>query len=193
MSNPADLPLDPRSLDVGGATDRLPGAIRIDLDPRSRADVNHDLDVVPWPFPDSTFEFVRAFDVLDHVVDLEGCLKELHRICQPGAAIHVRLPFLKGLRLASDPAQRLVATSRTFDPFDPTRGPGLGHAGAPFRLVAVHYERGYTSSRLGRALARVDRRLLPFLERHMVGYELCFARLYPMHKVYYELRVVKGT
>ena len=191
MSNPADLPLDPRSLDVGCGTDKLPGAVGIDINPHSHADVVHDLDVVPWPFADDTFEFVRAFDVLEYVADLEGCMRELHRVCQPGAAIHVRMPFPGSPRRAPGPAPRRSATSRTFDPFDPARRDG--RPGAPFDLVAVHYEHGHTASWLGRARALVDRRLLPLIERHRHDYEDHFARLYPMQRVYYELRVIKGT
>src|SRR5437762_5157982 len=69
-----------KSLDLGCGRDKLPGAIGIDANPRSDADVIHDLDRFPWPFDDDTFGYVRALDVLEHVADFDGCMKELHRV-----------------------------------------------------------------------------------------------------------------
>jgi len=43
-------------LDVGCGTNKHPGAIGLDYNPRTGADVIHDLNEVPYPFPDDEFD-----------------------------------------------------------------------------------------------------------------------------------------
>jgi hypothetical protein len=179
-----------RTLDVGCGNDKLPNAIGMDIDPQSAADVIHDMDVLPWPFEDSTFEFVRAQDVLEHVNDFVGCMEELHRICAHGAFVDVRMPFTNGP--ASDPPGKRSATSETFNGFDPNRPLDMhSNARARFELVRMQYECGYPATLLGRARLELDRKLLPIAHRHTVQYEHFFTRIYPMHKVQFLLRVFK--
>jgi hypothetical protein len=40
-------------LDVGCGKNKRKGAIGIDIDPNSDADVIHDLNIFPWPFNDN--------------------------------------------------------------------------------------------------------------------------------------------
>jgi 2-polyprenyl-3-methyl-5-hydroxy-6-metoxy-1,4-benzoquinol methylase len=35
---------------------------------------------------------VHAYDVLEHVDDVAETLEEIHRICRPGASLHVTVP-----------------------------------------------------------------------------------------------------
>jgi SAM-dependent methyltransferase len=45
------------------------------------------------PFLDGAFDFVCAFDILEHVVDDEGALAELSRVASPGAALLLSVPL----------------------------------------------------------------------------------------------------
>lgn len=38
----------------------------LDIDPNAGADVVHDLDVLPYPFEDNTFDEIHAYEVLEH-------------------------------------------------------------------------------------------------------------------------------
>jgi SAM-dependent methyltransferase len=45
------------------------------------------------PFRDASFDFVCAFDILEHVVDDEGALGELARVAEPGAHLLISVPL----------------------------------------------------------------------------------------------------
>lgn len=45
------------------------------------------------PFQDASFDFVCAFDILEHVVDDEGALGELSRVAEPGARLLLSVPL----------------------------------------------------------------------------------------------------
>ncbi|TCV94022.1 methyltransferase family protein [Luteibacter rhizovicinus] len=45
------------------------------------------------PFVDNSFDFVCAFDILEHVVNDEGALGELARVARPGASLLLSVPL----------------------------------------------------------------------------------------------------
>ena len=45
-----------RILDVGCGQNKYPGAVGIDSNPRTQADVIHDLGITPYPFADTEFD-----------------------------------------------------------------------------------------------------------------------------------------
>ena len=180
-----------RILDLGCGRDKLPGAVGMDQNPRSDADIIHDLDRTPWPLAADSFDFVRAQDVLEHVQDFFGVMEEIYRVCRDGAEILVRMPFMSSLHFATDPTHRRAGTSGTFDYFDPTRPLGrYTYTSARFERVAFHYGRFYPGA-VGKLFKLADRVLVPYCERHATSYEHYFAYVYPMHDVTYTLRVIK--
>ena len=44
------------------------------------------------PFQDDGFDTVTAFDILEHVIDLDKSISEIERVCKPGGLIIVNLP-----------------------------------------------------------------------------------------------------
>ena len=181
-----------RVLDIGCGNDKLPGAVGIDVNPNSAADIVRSLDDLPWPLEESSFDRIRAQDVLEHVENFLGVVTEIHRVGKPGALVEVRMPFMSSSNYATDPTHRRSATSRTFDYFDPTKDLAkYGYSPARFSLVEFHYVRGYVNNVTGRLMKLLDRGVVPWLERYPETYESYFAYLYPMHDVSYVLRVEK--
>jgi len=83
-----------RILDVGCGRAKYPGAIGLDVNPLTDADVIADLNRFPWPFPDSTFDRVLCHHIVEHVTDLVRFMEEIHRIARPGALVEIaRLTF----------------------------------------------------------------------------------------------------
>jgi len=182
-----------RILDVGCGRDKLPGAIGIDSNPRSDADIVHDIDQRPWPIESDSITRVRAQDVLEHVADFFGVMSEIHRVCVDGAIVDVRMPFMSSLNFATDPTHRRAGTSGTFDYFDPSRPLGnYRYTDARFDLIEFRYGRFYHGLP-GAFFKLIDRLLLPYFERKSAIYEHYFAYIYPVHEISYRLRVRKTT
>lgn len=53
--------------------------------------------VEEMPFPDDSFDLVLALDVIEHVSDDLGALKELFRVLRPGGSLLVTVPALRML------------------------------------------------------------------------------------------------
>jgi SAM-dependent methyltransferase len=107
LTDPSQFDLRPagrgRLLDVGCGSKKHAGAIGIDRSPATNADIVHDLDVVPWPVEDESFDEVVLQDVLEHLRDPYAAFGELHRITRPGARIQLRTPHFSSVLAYSDP------------------------------------------------------------------------------------------
>ena len=56
-------------------------------------DFAHDLDQVPWPWSDATFDEVLALDVFEHLhIDVVQWIGECYRILKPGGFLDLRVP-----------------------------------------------------------------------------------------------------
>src|SRR5688500_12979615 len=74
-------------LDVGCGTNKYDGAIGLDNNPRTAADVIHDLGELPYPFPDNEFDLIVSNHVVEHVPDVMAFIGVLYRIAKPGGRI----------------------------------------------------------------------------------------------------------
>ncbi|MBI4519856.1 MAG: methyltransferase domain-containing protein, partial [Gemmatimonadetes bacterium] len=106
-----------RRLNLGCGRKPLAGAVNLDASDRVGADVVHDLDVRPWPFSDAQFDEVHAYDVIEHVADVVGTLEEIHRICRPGAVVHITVPHFSSANAFTDVTHRHWFGWRSFDTF----------------------------------------------------------------------------
>jgi hypothetical protein len=180
-----------RVLDLGCGRDKLPGAWGVDANPRSDADLIHDLDVRPWPLETSSFDHIRAQDVLEHVGDFIATMEEIYRVAKNGATLDVRMPFMSSLNFATDPTHRRAATSCTFDYFDASKPLGqYSYSQARFKLLAFRYGRFYHGT-IGSIMKVFDKIMLPLCHRKSVIYEHYFAYIYPMHEITFSLQAMK--
>ena len=83
-------------------------------------DVAHDLNVVPWPWEDNSFQTIVAIDVLEHLDDFIQFFNECWRILQPGGEIHVRVPRYDFINVHIDPTHRRGYHPESFDYLDPS-------------------------------------------------------------------------
>lgn len=107
-------------LDLGCGTRKRPGAIGLDINPRSAADVVHDLNALPYPFPDAEFEEIYLDNVIEHLEDVIKVVEELHRLSKPGALVKVVVPYFRARWACIDPTHRHFFTVDSFSYFDPT-------------------------------------------------------------------------
>jgi SAM-dependent methyltransferase len=104
----------PRVLDIGCGTNKIPGAIGMDVNRRSAADVIHDLDDIPYPFPDNQFDEVVGRHVIEHVRDPLAVVMELHRITRPGGLVKLIAPHWTNPDFATDLTHRNHLNSYSF-------------------------------------------------------------------------------
>jgi SAM-dependent methyltransferase len=95
-----------RILDVGCGVNKYPGAIGIDRNSRTSADVLCDLDHFPYPFRDSSFDQLRAVHVIEHVSDVIRTIEEFHRLVRGGGTIHIVTPHYTDFSSFCDPTHR---------------------------------------------------------------------------------------
>lgn len=108
-------------LDVGCGVNKTEGAIGLDNNPRTGADVIHDLGKIPYPFADNEFDFVVSNHVVEHIPDVMAFVSELHRITKPGGKIRLLTPHYTNPDWASDPTHRNHFNSYSFNTFMPDR------------------------------------------------------------------------
>jgi SAM-dependent methyltransferase len=115
-----------KTLDVGCGIRKHPGAIGIDRNPASRADVICDLDRIPYPFHDNSFDRLLAIHVIEHVSDVIRAMEEFHRLVRRGGSIRIETPHYTDFSSFCDPTHRSHLTSFSFRYFGPDHG-GFGY------------------------------------------------------------------
>lgn len=103
-----------RTLDVGCGINKLAGAIGIDRNPRTRADVLCDLDHFPYPFRDSSFERLQAIHVIEHLSDVIRSMEEFHRLVRAGGTVFLATPHYTDFSSFCDPTHRWHLNSFSF-------------------------------------------------------------------------------
>jgi SAM-dependent methyltransferase len=163
-----------RILDVGCGIRKAPGAIGIDRNPASKADVLCDLDRFPYPFADGTFDRVVAIHVIEHVADVIRAMEEFHRLVKPHGSIRIETPHYTDFSSFCDPTHRSHLNSFSFRYFGENHG-GFGY---------------YSQARLRQVKVRIKLlRLWKYL-----GFELLVNRFtwYRKFWEYYLCYVVRG-
>ncbi|MGI8996247.1 MAG: methyltransferase domain-containing protein, partial [Pyrinomonadaceae bacterium] len=93
---------------------KTPGSIGLDNNPRTDADVIHDLDVTPYPFPDNEFDLIIGNQVIEHLDDVLAVVAELYRIAKPGAIIRLDTPHYSDIASYTDPTHKRHLTTESF-------------------------------------------------------------------------------
>lgn len=105
-------------LDLGCGNKKYPGAVGIDMNPLSDADIIHDLNSVPYPFEDSMFDEIIADNIIEHLNNVIQVMEELARISKVGATIKVIVPYFRSKWAYIDPTHRHYFTVDSFAYFD---------------------------------------------------------------------------
>lgn len=104
-------------LDVGCGANKTEGAIGLDNNPRTGADIIHDLGELPYPFPDNEFDLVVSNHVVEHVPNVMAFVTELYRVTRHGGRIKLLTPHYTNPDWPNDPTHRNHINSYTFNTF----------------------------------------------------------------------------
>ncbi|HBY62421.1 MAG TPA: methyltransferase type 11 [Solibacterales bacterium] len=126
-----------RVLDVGCGVNKRAGALGIDRNPRTKADVLCELDHFPYPFRDASFDELHATHVIEHVSDVVRTMEEFHRLVRPGGRIHIVTPHYTDFSSFCDPTHRWHLNSFSFRYFGQDNA-GYGYySNARLREISV--------------------------------------------------------
>jgi ubiquinone/menaquinone biosynthesis C-methylase UbiE len=177
----------PRVLELGCGFSKTPGAFGVDIIEGSVADLIHNLDVLRCPLEDSSWDRIICKDVLEHVAHFVRMMEEIWRVAASGAIVEVRAPFMSSVNYFSDPTPRRAFTSRSFDYFiEGTLAFRLGYSKTRVEMIRCEYDAEDRPLRRG-----FHRWALDWANRNKAEYENRYAFLYPLYKIFFELRVVK--
>lgn len=106
-------------LNLGCGNKKISSFIGVDHIKIAAADVNHDLNVTPYPFVFNSVDEIIADNILEHLNDIIAVMEEIHRICRNGAIIKISLPYYKSSGAFSDPTHKHFFTENSFQYFTP--------------------------------------------------------------------------
>ena len=184
-------------LDVGCGTAKTPGAVGIDFNPATAADIVHDLNQYPWPLQDNAFDRIVCNHIVEHVTDLIRFMEEIHRVGRPGALVEIVTPHFSSRFSYTDPTHLRHLSLFSLDYF-------IEHAAFQPSLISRALETQspvadfYSQARFRKVRAHL-RFARPFrlagvqwlANRFPHFYEAYWAFVFPARDLYFTLRIVK--
>ncbi|MBN1162194.1 class I SAM-dependent methyltransferase [Patescibacteria group bacterium] len=122
-------------LNLGCGDKKLKGAVNVDKSNLHNVDIVHDLNIIPYPFPDAHADEIHMYHVLEHLDDPIAVMEEVHRILKPGGILYLRVPHFSSLYAWGDITHKRAYSLNAFDIFDEsTRLRDLGYTKAKFKI-----------------------------------------------------------
>jgi SAM-dependent methyltransferase len=168
-------------LNLGCGLKHLPEAVNLDVTAETNPDLIHDLNSLPWPFPDDHFREVLAYDVLEHLEDLIAAMEEIHRVCQDGAVVRITVPHFSCANAFTDPTHRRLLGYFSFD-YATGENEIQFYTRARFKKLANRIL--FYPSLLNKLVWRLA-------NRYPSAYERRWAWMFPAWYLYFELQVQK--
>ena len=103
----------PLRLNLGCCDMPLSGFVNVDVIPGAGVDQVADLRQ-PWPWTDHTVDYIRAFDIIEHLPDKIHTMNELWRVLRPGGRAEIAVPNTEGSGAFQDPTHVSFWNRRSF-------------------------------------------------------------------------------
>lgn len=174
------------TLHIGCGKNKVPGSIGVDLNPKSNADIIHNLNRFPYPFPNNRFDQIMAFNIIEHLDDIVKVMEEIYRIAKIGAKVYITTGHFSSLDSFTDPTHKHFFTSRTLDYFIPgTHLYKYDYSEARYKKIRVWIGPEKNVNPLLKFI-------LTLINKNVVFYEKRFAFIFPVGCISYELEVIKS-
>ncbi len=102
VSQASDDITDNLRLDLGCGLRKTEGFVGVDIHDWEGVDVVADL-TRRFPFPDSSVDEIKAYNIIEHLPDRIHTMNEMWRICKPGAIVDILVPSTDGRGAFQDP------------------------------------------------------------------------------------------
>ena len=84
----------------------------MDINPACNPDVLGSVEAIP--FPDESFESLKAVHVLEHIENIVQAMDECHRVLKKNGRFHIRVPLFPTLGSIADPTHKRYFIPETF-------------------------------------------------------------------------------
>lgn len=108
-------------LNLGCGNNYLQGYINVDRMP-GIADIVHDLDEIPYPWPDNSVDEILMRHVLEHLQDIRKVMDELWRLLRPRGQLVLYVPHFSHFQALTHPEHRHAFHYNSFQMFTPQSG-----------------------------------------------------------------------
>jgi ubiquinone/menaquinone biosynthesis C-methylase UbiE len=184
-------------LDVGCGNAKTRGAIGIDFNAHTAADIVHDLNCYPWPLPDDAFDQIVCKHIVEHVADFVRFVEEVHRVARAGARVEIVTPHFSSRFSYTDPTHLRHLSLFAFDylinhpPFNPSLISRAFETQSP--LVEFYSRVRFVKTRAFLRFARPFRLtgIQWLANRFPYFYEAYLAFIFPARDLYFTLTVIK--
>ena len=170
-----------KKLNLGCGLDIMNGHINLDFVNLNGIDVIRDLNKFPYPLKDNEFDEIYTSYVLEHLDDFILTMKELKRICKPGAKIKIRVPHFSCGVSYRDPTHKRLFSYHTFDYFTSECFYNL----PKFKILY----RKLNFTRL--SFTFLNKLFNPIININPTLYERFLCWIFPCSEIHFELGVVK--
>jgi SAM-dependent methyltransferase len=115
------------SLDVGCGNNDIKGWVGMDLRPLKNVDIVHDIQVFPWPLPDSVCSRILMSHIYEHIEPKHRIrlIDECWRVIRPDGQLFLSSPYAMSMGAFQDPTHYPCPNEVTFTYFDPEKSPIL--------------------------------------------------------------------
>jgi len=97
------------------------GGTYVGIDLMDERFINSKVDACHLPFPDSSFDLIVQFHVLEHIPDDGLAIREMARVLKPGGMCLVQVPCLRDRQTDEDPSAPVEERIRRFGQADHIR------------------------------------------------------------------------
>lgn len=183
-----------KKLNLGCGNKILENYINIDVVDYG-GNIIHDLNKIPYPFEDNTFDEILASHILEHLNNFNQVINELYRIAKPGGIIKVFAPFFLNTKYFGDPDHKIPFSIRTFDNYEYLENKKLKF----YEKWKLNHQTNYKTQAKFEILEKKFnvsnfiplRWLNPIVNLEPVIYERLFAGILSPEEVIFILKVVK--
>jgi len=106
-----------KKLNLGCCTDIRDEFDNLDIVKFKGVDIVWNLNKFPYPIKDNTYDEIHAICVLEHLDDMEKCLREWHRILKKDGKLIIKVPYDISYACWTGWQHKRGFNLRTFTPF----------------------------------------------------------------------------
>ncbi len=177
---------DKKVLHIGSGKNKLPGTTSIDILDLPGVDIVHNLDIIPWPFEDNSYDLIFAHSVFEHLEDQVALMEEMARILKPEGRLIITVPHFRCVDAFTDSTHTHFFTTQSMDYYIPgNKLSDYEYTKQQYKLIGFWLGWPQPSSNpLVNILKGLFKRYPRFYDSHL-------SLLFPMKVIIWELEVIK--